>query len=240
MKKTIVAAVAVITSVSVALIGYLAVGAASGGQESRAASNSGAASSQTVSHKTVVMSPDFDVVYTGIPQLAKAAHLIVQGTASDVSYFNSNGVTYTKVILAVSKVFKGNVTPESKVVFIEIGGVTTEAAMIREDDSANAASITPEQEATKVDVLFGGAPLTEEGGNVIYFGIEGDISFDKFASVEGVYYQPVGAFQGKFDVTNGIAERYRSPTLAGSAYRALRTGQGTIGSQVRNAIGATS
>jgi hypothetical protein len=186
------------------------------------------------------MSPDFDVVYTGIPQLAKAAHLIVQGTASDVSYFDSNGVTYTKVILAVSKVLKGNVTPGSKVVVIEIGGVTTEAAMIREDDSAKSASITPEQEATKVDVLFGGAPLTEEGDNVIYFGTEGDIRFDNTVNIEGVYFQPVGAFQGKFGVTNGIAERYLSPTLAGSAYRALRTGPGTIGSQVRNAIGATS
>lgn len=161
---------------------------------------------------TVIVNADFAVLYSSLAQLKDAADLIVRGQVTDVSYLDFNSTAYTAVTLAVSKCFKGDVAAGDEITIVEVGGVTTMATV--EGDKFG--PTTQADENTKVSVQLEGAPLTQVGDKCVYFLGTGTIGV-----VPGTYYVPLGSFQGRFKVDNGVAKRFVPSDWQSNKYTAL-------------------
>ena len=170
-----------------------------------------ATGSTTVGEPTVLMSADMTVGYNTLAQLDQAADVVARGDVTAVSYLDFNGATYTKVTLKVAECLKGKVAAGSEITVMEVGGVTTMAAVKGDKFGAP----TKEDADTKVKVLLEGAPLTQVGDQVLYFLGTGEIGV-----VPGTYYVPMGAYQGRFKIDAGVAKRF-VPADASSKYTSL-------------------
>lgn len=179
----------------------------------------------TVGGPQVIMNADFAVSYTSLDQLKKAADVIARGEVTEVSYLDFNGATYTKVTLKVGSVLKGKVAAGDEIVIAEVGGVTTMAAVKGDKFGAP----TKEDADTKVKVLMEGAPLTQVGDEVLYFLGTGSIGV-----VEGTYYVPLGAYQGRFAIDGGVAKRF-VPADASSKYTSLAIDEKAVDSAIAQA-----
>ncbi len=161
---------------------------------------------------TVTASADFAVVYESVDQLKKAADLIVRGEVTQVSYLDFNSTAYTKVTFRVSKCLKGDVAEGKEITIAEVGGVTS-MATVNGDKFGAPTQLDAE---TEVSVLLDGAPLSEVGDKCVYFLGTGSIGV-----VSGVYYVPLGAFQGRFKIDNTMAERFVPVDWQDGEYTAL-------------------
>jgi hypothetical protein len=160
----------------------------------------------------VILSADFAVLYSSLAQLKDAADVVVRGQVTDVSYLDFNSTAYTEVTLAVTKCLKGDFAAGDEITIVEVGGVTTMATV--EGDKFGSA---PQADAdTKVSVQLEGAPLTQVGDKCVYFLGTGTIGV-----VPGTYYVPLGAFQGRFKVDNGVAKRFVPSDWQSGKYTAL-------------------
>lgn len=186
--------------------------------------------------KTIVTNADISTIYRGVPQLTRAAQVIVRGKVIDISYIDAEAdsalQTYTKVVFRVSQSLKGDVSPGSTVVFIVFGGVTS-AAKIAGASDIQPSVTSPESSSEHVQVLFEGAPLPRVGDEIVYFGVRGDIgALAGNPQVPEPYYQPVGAFQGAFPVIDGIAARYVPSALSSAGLDPLRMTVGALDTKV--------
>jgi hypothetical protein len=172
-----------------------------------------------------ILSADFAVGYTSVAQLEAAADLVVRGEVVAVSYLDFNTATQTKVTLKVNKCFKGGVAAGEEITILEPGGITTVANVVGDKFGAP----TKEQAETKVKVLLDGAPLTQVGDKCLYFLGKGDV-----AVVSGAYYVPMGAFQGRFTIDDGVAKRF-VPADFGAKYTALPMDESAIDDTVAKA-----
>jgi hypothetical protein len=172
-----------------------------------------------------ILSADFAVAYTSVAQLKDAADLVVRGEVIAVSYLDFNTATQTRVTLKVDKCLKGGVAAGQEITILEPGGVTTAANVVGDKFGAP----TKEQAETKVKVLLEGAPLTQVGEKCLYFLGKGDI-----AIVSGTYYVPMGAFQGRFTIGDGVAKRF-VPADFGAKYTALPMDESAIDDAVAEA-----
>lgn len=229
---------AIVGAAFMSIVGLSACGSVSGGTQptSHPTQSASSRAPTTGAHmKTVVTHADFSVLYSTMNQLVSGAPIVVRGNVAGVSYFDNQGVTFTKVDLVVTKSFKGQVAAGSHMTMVEPGGVTTEAAIMRSNsDKFPELTPGPTEENTPVQVLFGGAPLTKVGDDVVYFAFKGDIG-----GLAGDYYEPIGAFQGKLTVAKGIAQRYVPAEMASSSYGPLATPVSTLDSRVANALATT-
>jgi hypothetical protein len=190
-------------------------------------------SSRTMPTVSAFAAADWAFLYFSIDRLARDAAIIVRGKVTDVSYFDrvldGANTTYTKVTLDVTESLKGGLAKGRTLTFIEIGGVTTQAANSKEF------GITPSQsdEKKKVRVLFFGAPLPEIGEDIVYFAARGDLG-----QIHGIgtYYVPVGAFQGAFVVTDGMAARYVPKSMVSDEFGTLRMSVVELEEKVRDAL----
>ncbi len=176
--------------------------------------------------KTIVTNADISTIYRGVPQLTRAAQVIVRGKVIDISYIDAEAdsalQTYTKVVFRVSQSLKGDVSPGSTVVFIVFGGVTSAAKIAGASDIPPSVT-SPESSSEQVQVLFEGDPLPRVGDEIVYFGVRGDIgALAGNPQVPEPYYQPVGASQGAFPVVDGIAARYVPSALSSAGLDPLR------------------
>ena len=179
----------------------------------------------TVGQPEVVMDADFAVGYNSVPQLAKAADVIVRGEATDVSYLDFNTATYTKVTLKVAKCYKGSIAAGDQITIMEVGGITTMAAVKGDKFGAT----TKEDADTQVKVTLEGAPLTQVGEKSLYF-----LGVGKIDVVPGTYYVPMGAFQGHFKIDSGVAKRF-VPADASSKYTSLAIDESAVDSTMTQA-----
>jgi hypothetical protein len=165
--------------------------------------------------RTAIVYSDYAVAYTNVSQLAQNANLIVRGKVTKVEYVEFNTVQYTKVSLQVTKSFSPGAKPGDTITVLDDGGITTLAQMKRETGRPLEAPITAADENTKVQVLSDGEPLAKVGDEVVYFlSDEGQLGV-----LPGKYYDTLGAYQGKFNVKNGVAQRHTreaDPTRANS------------------------
>lgn len=175
---------------------------------------------------TVTASADFAVVYESLNQLKKTADLIVRGEVTQVSYLDFNSTAYTKVTFRVSKCLKGDVAAGKEMTIVEVGGVTSMATVNGDKFGAP----TQMDAETQVSVLLDGAPLSEVGDKCVYFLGAGSIGV-----VPGVYYVPLGAFQGRFKIDNAVAERFVPVDWQRGKYTALRMVESAIDQTVLRA-----
>lgn len=178
-----------------------------------------AVADSTAALPEVRISADFAVGYSSVGQLKKAADLAVRGDVTDVSYLDFNTCAYTKVTLKVSKCFKGDAAAGDEITILEVGGVTTMATIKGDKFGAP----TKEDAETKVKVLLEGAPLTQVGETCVYFLGTGSIGV-----VSDTYYVPMGAFQGRFKIDNGVAKRFVPSDWTGGKYTALSMDEATV------------
>jgi hypothetical protein len=162
----------------------------------------------------VTASADFAVLYSSVDQLKEAADLIVSGEIVDVSYLDFNSTAYTKVTFRVAESLKGKAAVGDKITIAEVGGITS-MATINGDKFGPA---TQDDANTKVKVELEGAPLSQVGDQCTYFLGTGSIGV-----LPGPYYVPLGAFQGRFTVENGIAKRFVPADWRSPNYSALST-----------------
>ena len=187
----------------------------------------------TLRHLPSVSGANYDwaVLYSNVAQLTRAAEIVVRGRVTDVSYLDetldSALSTYTKVTLEVTESLKGGVAKGAALTFIEIGGMTTQAAI---DESRGTASNRSDKN-TKVQVLFEGAPLPKVGEDVVYFAKR-----DVIGQIRGSYFAPLGAFQGKFTITGGVAMRYVPDSIASNTFGPLRMPVAELEKRVRAAL----
>ena len=184
-----------------------------------AAGTSASVADPSAALQEVVMSADFAVGYSSVGQLKKAAALVVRGEVTDVSYVDFNTCAYTRVTFKVSKCFKGDVAVGDEITIMEVGGITTMASVKGDKFGAT----TREEANTKVKVLLDGAPLTQVGEECLYFLGTGDIGV-----VSGTYYVPMGAFQGRFEIDNGVAKRFVPADMQGTKFTALAMDEPTV------------
>ena len=160
----------------------------------------------------VMASADFAAVYSSLDQLKQAADLIVRGEIVDISYLDFNSTAYTKVTFKVEKCLKGKADAGDTVAIAEVGGITS-VATINGDKFGPS---TEDDANTKVKVQLDGAPLSEVGDQCTYFLGTGSIGV-----LPGTYYVPLGAFQGRFAIDNGIAKRFVPADWQSASYTAL-------------------
>jgi hypothetical protein len=154
----------------------------------------------------VVMSADFAVGYHSVAELKGAAEVVVRGEVVDVSYVDFNTSAYTKVKFKVSKCFKGDLSVGDVITVMEVGGIISMAS-IKGDKFGEPSK---EDADTKVKVLLDGAPLAHVGEKCLYFLGTGEIGV-----LSGTYYVPMGSYQGKFKIENGVAKRFAPATDSG-------------------------
>jgi hypothetical protein len=179
----------------------------------------------TVGTPEVVMSADFAVGYSSIAQLEQAADLVVRGEVTAVSYLDFNTAAYTKVTLKVTKCLKGSVAEGDQITILEVGGMTTMAAVKGDKFGPT----TKEDAETKVKVTLEGAPLTQVGEESLYFLGQG-----KIGVVSDTYYVPLGAYQGHFKVDRSVAKRF-VPADASAKYTSLAIDETAIDATVTRA-----
>jgi hypothetical protein len=184
-----------------------------------------ATGSTTVGEPQIIMDADFAVAFDTLDQLQKAATVIVKGQVAGISYLDFNGATYTKVTLKVAESLKGKVAAGDQITVMEVGGVTTMAAVKGDKFGAP----TKEDAETKVKVLMEGAPLSQVGDNVLYFLGTGSIGV-----VPGTYYVPLGAYQGRFAIDGGVAKRF-VPADATGKYTSLAIDEKAVDSTIAQA-----
>jgi hypothetical protein len=175
---------------------------------------------------TVIMSADFSVVYSTLTQLSHAADIIVRGEIVDISYLDFDSTAYTRVTLEVSRCLKGDLAAGAQITIVEVGGITS-LATIKGDKFG-----TPTQQDadTKVSVQLEGAPLAQVGDKCVYFLGTGSIGV-----VPGTYYVPLGAFQGRFNIANGLAKRFVPSDWQGNRYTSLSIADTTFDQKVSTA-----
>jgi hypothetical protein len=223
------AGLAVVAGAAVACFTFIGGAAASApagvpAQSSNAVATA-ATGGNTAGEPQVMMSADFAVSYTSVDQLKGAAAIIVRGEVTGVSYLDFNGAAYTKVTLKVGECLKGKVAPGDEITVAEIGGVTTMAA-VKGDKFGEP---TKEDADTKVKVLLEGAPLTQVGDKVLYF-----LGVGKIGVVPGTYYVPLGAYQGRFAIDDGVAKRF-VPADASDKYTSLAIDEKAVDSTITQA-----
>jgi hypothetical protein len=172
-----------------------------------------------------VLTADFAVGYTSIAQLTEAADVVVRGEVVAVSYLDFNTATHTKVTFRVDKCLKGGIAAGEEIAILEPGGITTMANIVGDKFGTP----TKEQAETKVKVLLEGSPLSEVGETCLYFLGVGDIPI-----VPGTFYVPMGTFQGRFVIDDGVAKRF-VPADFGSKYTALPMDESAIDETVSKA-----
>jgi hypothetical protein len=175
---------------------------------------------------TVIMTADFAVKYSGVGQLRDAADVVVRGEITGISYLDFNSSAYTKVTLKVLKCLKGDLAADEEITILEVGGVTTMATIKGDKFGAP----TREDAETKVKVQLEGAPLAEVGDKCTYFLGTGSIGV-----VAGTYYVPLGAFQGKFKINNGIANRFVPDGWQDGDYTSLSMAEVSLDQSVQTA-----
>lgn len=183
--------------------------------------------------KTVIAHSDFSVIYTNLGQLVKDADIIVEGQVIGVSYFDRNTVTYTRVLLKATKSYTPNIKEGDILPFADLGGITTQAALIRYNDNKFNQPIGKAEENTKVQVLFDGAPLTKVGEHVLYFAKD---ETDFFKPEK--YYGSIGAFQGKFTISGDSIERYAPKDMQSPRYSSLKMSKADFEQKLNDAIEA--
>lgn len=168
---------------------------------------------------TIVASTDFTVNYSSLAQLMEAADVAVRGEIVRVSYLDFNSTAYTRTILKVSECLKGDIKAGQEIAIAEVGGITTMAAV----NEGKFGPATAEALTTKVRVLLNGAPLSEVGEECLYF-----LGLGEIGVLPDVYYVPMGAFQGRFVIRNGMAERFVPLDRPGADYTSLATVESAI------------
>jgi hypothetical protein len=199
---------------------------ASGVAVAQGRSTADQAEAEPVARPVVTMSADMAVLYTSVDQLTKAADLVVRGEVTRVSYVDFNTSVHTIVTFRVSRCLKGDVAEGDEITIAEVGGVTS-MATINGDKFGRP---TEPDAKTMVRVQLEGAPLTEAGEECLYFLDRGSIGV-----VPGVYYVPLGAFQGRFKIEDAVAERFVPVDWQDGKYTALRMGEGDIDQTVLRA-----
>ncbi len=131
--------------------------------------------------------------------------LVVEGTALAVESFDYDTTTYSKVTLQVKKCLwpADAVKSGDTVTVVELGGITSEAALIRANGNKFGQTIGAKEENAKVQILFDGAPLPVTGEKVTYF-----LARDALGVLSEDYYAVVGAEQGKLKLSNGRFRRF--------------------------------
>lgn len=158
--------------------------------------------------KTVVSDADFAKIYENLNSLVSAAQIIVEGEVLDVNYFDYNTITRTKYQLKVTKTYKSNIKVGEILTFVEVGGITTEAAIINNSNNKMNQQIGEKEKSTKVQVLFHGAPLTKVNQKVLIFANQGTLNM-----LPEKYYVSIGSFQGKFNINGDSLERFSSSEM---------------------------
>jgi hypothetical protein len=176
---------------------------------------------QTASLKEIPLHADYAVRYESIASLVASSGLVVHGEVQSVDYVDFNTVTYSRVKVKVLRAFgaKDKPSPGSTIIVAEPGGVTTVGALSRytEFKQGEPTATAGEPASTKVQVLFDGMPLAKPGDQVLYFLAPGTLGV-----VSEPYYDVVGASQGKFFVSGGVAQRHVASWESG-AMKSLST-----------------
>ncbi len=234
MKKIFISVVTVISVLSAAGYFYLNVlnaspDIANKSQENKVAMVTLGESTRPL--KTATSFPNFGVIYTNLDQLSDKASVIVQGQVTSINYFDYNTITYTKELIKVTKSYNSNVKVGDVITFVEPGGITTQAALIRSNDNKFNQPITEVDENTKVQVLFGGDPLMKVNENILFFGVE-----DNLPMIPEKYYVSLGAFQGKFKINGDSIERYVPRGMESDLYSSLKMSKTGFEQKLSNAI----
>jgi hypothetical protein len=171
---------------------------------------------------------DFKVLYRSVAQLKQAADVVVRGEVTAVSYLDRENAPTTKVTLKVAKCLKGDVKAGDEITILEPGGIVSRASTVGDKFG----SPTKEDYDTKVKMLMDGAPLTEVGDRCLYF-----LGVDDLHLAPGVSYYPLGFFQGRFVIHDGVAERFvpASPGEMGSEYTSLAMDEAAIDDTISSA-----
>jgi hypothetical protein len=202
---------------------------ATAGTASETATSAGAYTTTTEAPPTEGYAEvDFAVLYRSVTQLKQASDVVVRGAVTAVSYLERDSSPMTRVTLKVARCLKGDVKAGDELTIIEGGGIISRASLVGDKFGAP----TKVDYDTKVKILMDGAPLTEVGDRCLYF-----LGVDDVRLVPGVSYCPIGCFQGRFIIHDGVAERFvpASPEEMGSEYTSLAMDEAAIDDTIMRA-----
>ena len=243
MKKILVS-ILIIAAVSISFVGYQyskGGNSTSNKEQAKRANKPIAAkarkadsvqTAETTGSPMITMSSNADmaVFYTSLNDLVQTADVIIEGVVTNVSYFEFNTITNTRALVRVTKSYTSNAKEGDVLTFVDPGGITTEAAMIRYSGNKFNRPIGKAEENTKVQVLLNGAPLTKVGEKVVYFA-------KKSVLFQPDMYVSIGAYQGKFTISSdGTAQRYVPKGDESSRYNSLKMTKAKFDQQLANAV----
>lgn len=144
----------------------------------------------------------FKQTYNSIEELINVAEIIIEGEVLETSSFEHNRSIYTKSLIKVTKSYNQNVMLGDNITFVEIGGITTKGEISK--NTFGKVKVKKEDLDTPVEVVFNKMPVMKKKEKVLIFGVSpasNDLLPEK-------YFFPVGSYQGKFNINQGIVKRF--------------------------------
>lgn len=172
-------------------------------------------------HRTVNFQSDIGPVYTSVDEFIESPYLdvIIRGKVLDTANIYSHENAWTKCTVRVLKSWSPSVSVGDVITVVDYGGIASLADLKRDaqagdlDDPDNLKrdpdeprnnSIAASDETSEVVLSYAGEPLATAGSEAIYFLSEET----KMQLVPGTFYVPLGAYQGKFIINQGVARRH--------------------------------
>lgn len=147
---------------------------------------------------------DFMVSYDSVDSLVNNADMIIEGEVIEVESLNHNvgdtSVVYTKSKIKVTNSYLGDTKIGDIVTFVEPGGMTTKKSLGLDKKFKD---MSKEELDSKIQILFDGVPNMKLKDEVILFGANSELDV-----LEEDYFDLIGAHQGKFKVSDGMAKRF--------------------------------
>ncbi len=191
--------------------------------------------SSTKVNKRWTMS-DSSVLYKNLDELVERADYVFECEIIEVSYFDYNGGTNTKLLVKVMNSYSPEIKAGEVLTFSEAGGITTQANIMRRitPKFGVVRSITEAEENEEVILLRDGRALTKVGERYVYFAVK--ITGSGWNPIPGTDYGAIGGYQGQFKIQNGEAERYDPEPQTGSKYSSLKMKKTDFDKKLRLAL----
>lgn len=182
----------------------------------------------------VMVEADFLKVYNNIDELAQKADIIIEGNVLESVSFdyyasgNDTATVLTKSKVQVTKSYSPKVNVGDILTFIEPGGVTTKKAL-GIDKKMN---LPQERWGDKVEVI-NNIPTMKPNEKVVIFGSVPDPNFNV---VNEPHYWVLGSHQGKFNITNGFAERGVPNDMKAEGFSSLKMSESEMDQQIKASL----
>lgn len=149
------------------------------------------------------ISSSADMISFDLDELNSRSEIIVKGKAINQSYYTTNDSVFSKTMMKVEKVYKGNVKVGDVLNLVEWGGITNEEEYnLKMFEEKTGKKPTEEEKkkarSKKLRVLIAGIPYSQVGKSSVYF-LRKASTKEFGEQIQKDTYTPIGV-QGRFDI----------------------------------------